>query len=465
MWEGGMRLISLGEETDSPSAIATPTSGEPVLSLPKRRIFGLTFTPRAGLHQGFFSLADQAVASVTNFATGVIIARACSKEEFGRYMLGFTLILWATDLQTSLIATPYMIYAPRLEGRAHARYTGSTLIHQFIFSLLATLVLVCGAFAAMFGVGLTGLDPVLWALAAVGTLIMLREFVRRICFALLKVKTALLFDTFVGVGQVCGLLVLAHLKLLSAARAYWLIGANCGVAVLCWLWLNRHLYHLRIDEALSDMKRNWLFGKWVFASGLLWSASMNLYPWLLAYFHGAAAAGVFAACLAVVSAANPALLGVQNFLGPKIAQVYVTSGCVGLRRFVLKISCSLAIPSLLFTLVVMTWGDRFIGLLYGSRFSGNGLVVGVLSINVLVSMAVFSFSRALFAIERADLDFTLNVTAIVIMLTLGLWLVKTHGPLGAAIGLVVAGFVTSVFRVIAFLKVSRPILYEKEHSL
>jgi O-antigen/teichoic acid export membrane protein len=222
---------------------------------------------------------------------------------------------------------------------------------------------------------------------------------------------------------------------------------------------------LRIDEALSDMKRNWLFGKWVFASGLLWSASMNLYPWLLAYFHGAAAAGVFAACLAVVSAANPALLGVQNFLGPKIAQVYVTSGCVGLRRFVLKISCSLAIPSLLFTLVVMTWGDRFIGLLYGSRFSGNGLVVGVLSINVLVSMAVFSFSRALFAIERADLDFTLNVTAIVIMLTLGLWLVKTHGPLGAAIGLVVAGFVTSVFRVIAFLKVSRPILYEKEHSL
>jgi O-antigen/teichoic acid export membrane protein len=132
---------------------------------------------------------------------------------------------------------------------------------------------------------------------------------------------------------------------------------------------------------------------------------------------------------------------------------------------VLKISCSLAIPSLFFTLVVMTWGDRFIGLLYGSRFTGNGLVVGVLSINVLVSMAVFSFSRALFAIERADLDFTLNVTAIVIMLTLGLWLVKTHGPLGAAIGLVVAGFVTSVFRVIAFLKVSRPILHEKEQTL
>jgi hypothetical protein len=38
------------------------------------------------------------------------------------------------------------------------------------------------------------------------------------------------------------------------------------------------------------------------------------------------------------------------------------------------------------------------------------------------------------------------------MLTLGLWLVKTHGPLGAAIGLLVAGSVTSVLRVGAFLR-------------
>jgi hypothetical protein len=69
-----------------------------------------------------------------------------------------------------------------------------------------------------------------------------------------------------------------------------------------------------------------------------------------------------------------------------------------------------------------------------------------------LSAVVFSFSRALFAIERADLDFVLNFAAIAIMLTLGLWLVKTHGPLGAAIGLLVAGSVTSVLRVGAFLR-------------
>ncbi len=99
------------------------------------------------MHQGIVSLADQAVASVTNFVTGVIIARACSKEEFGLYMLGFSLILLMTDLQTSLITTPYMVYAPRLKGRAHALYTGSTLIHQLAFCLITMLGVVCGAFA------------------------------------------------------------------------------------------------------------------------------------------------------------------------------------------------------------------------------------------------------------------------------------------------------------------------------
>lgn len=448
-------MITVSNESSALSAIEAQAIEEAPKRTRRRFLpFRVNFSSERALNQGFLSLADQAVASVTNFATGVIIARASSKEEFGLYMLGFTLILLVTDLQTSLIATPYMVYAPRLQGRAHAQYTGSTLIHQVVFSLLTTLVVIGAACAARFGVGPHGLEPVLWALAGVGSLIMLREFVRRICFASLKLRTVFVFDVFIGVGQICGLLVLAHFKLLSASRAYWVIGATCGLAVLCWLWLNRHHYHLRIDESVLDLKRNLVFGKWVFASGLLWTASTNLYPWLLAFFHGAAAAGVFAACLGVVSASNPALLGIQNFLGPKIAHVYATRGRIGLRKFVLKISGSMAIPVSLLTLIMITWGDRFIGLLYGSRYTGNGRVVATLACNLLLSAVVFSYSRALFAIERADLDFALNFAAIFIMLTLGLWLVKIHGPFGAALGLIIAGGVTSILRVGAFLKLT-----------
>ena len=65
-----------------------------------------------------------------------------------------------------------------------------------------------------------------------------------------------------------------------------------------------------------------------------------------------------------------------------------------------------------------------------------------LASNLLVSAAAFSFSRALFAIDRADLDCLVNFTALFIMVTLGLWLVRAFGPFGAALGLLGASFAT-----------------------
>jgi O-antigen/teichoic acid export membrane protein len=447
-------LISVSSNVTVRASVEALQDTLEVPKVPRRSIlpFGLNFSSEKGLNQGFFSLADQAVASITNFATGVIIARASSKEEFGLYMLGFSLILLVTDLQTALIATPYMVYGPRLKGDAHARYAGSTLIHQVVFSLFTMLALVAAALVSRHGIGPHGLEPVLWALAAVVGLIMLREFVRRICFARLKLGTAFLFDACIGTTQIGGLLLFAHFGMLSAGKAYWFIGVVCGLAVASWLWFDRKTYRLQLDHSVADLKTNWVFGKWVFASGLLSTASTNLYPWLLAIFHGPAAAGTFAACLGVVSASNPVLLGIQNIIGPKIAHEFAAKGPEALRRLVLRLSALVAVPLSLLTVVLLLWGGHLIALLYGKRYSGNGSVVAVLAFTILVTAVGFSFSRALFVIERADLDFWFNVVAILIMVTLGLWLVRVYGPLGAAVGLLTATAVTSVIRAIIFLR-------------
>jgi hypothetical protein len=56
------------------------------------------------------------------------------------------------------------------------------------------------------------------------------------------------------------------------------------------------------------------------------------------------------------------------------------------------------------------------------------------------------------AIERADLDFLLNFAALFIMVTVGFWLVRAYGPIGAAIGLLAATLVTSAVKAGAFLR-------------
>ena len=53
--------------------------------------------------KGIVTLSDQAIVSAVNFLTGVIIARTCSKEGFGLYTLGFSIMLFVVNMQGALI--------------------------------------------------------------------------------------------------------------------------------------------------------------------------------------------------------------------------------------------------------------------------------------------------------------------------------------------------------------------------
>lgn len=408
------------------------------------------------MRKGWFTLANQGVVSATNFLTGVLIGRFCTKEEFGLYMLGFSIVLFVLDLQISLVSTPYMVYSPRLKGTALNLYSGSSLIHQLALSTIVMFVLVVWSGFLSFGSGPAGLASVVWALVVTIGLIMLREFVRRICFAGLRMEIALIFDLCVAAIQISGLFILAKLGFLSATHAYWVIGIACGVAGASWFLLNRAGFKIQISQAISDFTHNWTFGKWVFASGILWTISMNLYPWFLTFFHGTASAGVWGACLGVLAMANVPLAGVQNFLGPKIANVYANGGILMLRRFAIKASMLLCIVMSILCCALLILGEPLLVLFYGEKYSGNGVVVFVLALSLVASSVAFSFSRALFAIERADIDFKVNFIPFFILFTFGLSFVRSYGPLGAAIGLLIANLSASVVRLVLFTILSRP---------
>jgi O-antigen/teichoic acid export membrane protein len=107
---------------------------------------------------------------------------------------------------------------------------------------------------------------------------------------------------------------------------------------------------------------------------------------------------------------------------------------------------------LLFGLAMIFRGGRVVTLLYGHQYAGNGLVVAILAFNLAVSAVAFSFSRALLAIERADVDFLVSFVALFIMLTLGLWLVRSFGIPGAALGMLIANTAASGVRAFAFMR-------------
>lgn len=405
--------------------------------------------------KGIIALADQGVVSAANFSTGLIIGRSCSKEQLGLYMLGLTVIMSIMNVQSSLISTPYIIYSPHLQGVDLERYTGSTFLHHLALSLLIIIILAITATILSLGFGPSGLAPVVKTLMFVSSFILLWDYARRISLAALKMKSALLLDSCVLALQVGVLLILAKLGYLSAARAYWVVGAACGVVTLGWLLLNKKNFKLSLNRAITDLLQNLSTALWIFGSGLLWMVSNYLYPWLLAAFHGTSSTAVWAVCQGVVGLCNPLFMGLQNSFTPQIAHAYAEGKIDALRRSALHSTVIMGLMILPFCMALLVFGGPLVSGLYGNRYAGNGLIMAVLAVNLLISSLAFVPARALFTVERADVDFRIGIVSLVLLFTCGIWLVKRFGPAGAAVGVLLRNCTYLVLLLAAFSSIVR----------
>lgn len=406
---------------------------------------------------GTMTIVDQSLVSCGNFLTSVIIGRACSKEELGFYMLGFTLMLFSAGVQQALILSPYIVFSARCSGRELRRYTGSSFLQQIALCGVTVAVLLVAAVVLYFAHSSRRLDTIVWALAAAVPFMLVKEFARQLSFARLQVKTALVLDCSLLFAQVSGLLVLARFGLLSASRAYYLSGAACAAISLIWFLCTRRLFAFSSARVFADFRQNWRLGKWLFASSVSRAGSAQMYPWILTAFHGVAATGVLAACRGIIFAANPFLIGLHNFLAPKSAHEFHKSGPHGLYRVVSQAMFVIAVVMGVFCLAMLWFGDSALKIVYGSKYAGHGAVIGVLAVGQLVSAITIPLTSGLLAIERSDVEFKSCLAAVAVMFTVGIWLVRGHAALGVACGLLVGNMASLIVGWVVFQRERRAV--------
>jgi O-antigen/teichoic acid export membrane protein len=405
---------------------------------------------------GACALLDQAIASAANFASGVIVGRACVKDEFGAYILGLNIVLFLVAVQHSIIITPYTVYAPRFTERARQRYTGSALLLQLGICLGAIGVFLLMGLGVRWAPDGDALMPVMIALAGGAAFVLLKEHARGICFAQLRMGVALVFDVVAGAAQVAGLLICVRLGWLSAGVACAVLGLASCLAAAGWLWWMRGRFAFRLSAVWFDLRRNWLLGRWVLASNLVWSLVTYIYPWLLVIFHDVGDGGAWGACLGIVGLINPILLGIQNSIGPNIAHAYAHGDRSALRRRALR-ACGMSAAVLAPVVpVLFLFGEQLVTLVYGAQYHGQHLVVSLLGVNMFLGGIGFAFSRALFALEQAVWDLAGNLAGLAALLLTGMWLAKGLGPLGLACGMLTCTVAATGVRLVAFAWLSAP---------
>jgi len=407
-------------------------------------------------YRGLIALGDQGVVSITNFGTAIIIGRLCGKAELGTYTLAWTLITLVIGMSAALIGTPYIVFSPRLCHSRRRLFLGSLAVHQFLLAMLLALAIGAAASLAWWqGRMSSGISSVITTTAAVMVFISLREFARTVSFAELSTATALGLDLTASIVQASGIVLLLHFHVLTASRALALLGIACGMATTGWFILRRNAFRWNPRVILPHFRKNWTFSKWVLGSGIAYQASTYVYPWLLAAFHGTSVTGAWAACSAIVASANPAVLGLTNYVSPKIANTYAAGGVSGMLRYIRRSSLMFAGLLLPLVLTLGIFGRRILTATYGRAYGDGADVVVFLAVNMLIYACSAPYVQGLFNLERAKLDTLVNLISVVLLFTAGLPAVKSYGASGAAATMLASTSIAASCKIALFSREAR----------
>ena len=400
-------------------------------------------------------IADQAIVGATGFATSVIIGRWGSKEDLGSYYLMLSVLLFARGVQESTTSMPYLVYWSRRAQERRAEYAGSCLSHQLILAALTSIALLCLAAAATLGFAPPALVSAAAVLIVFGPLLLLKEYLRQLSFAHMRMAAAVQLDVTVGLVQVVGLLVIAVAGMLSAATAYIMIGLGCVLACITWFAGDHIPFRFVWSEIGEDWKWNWQFGKWAVAGQVTGTIVPTAIPWALGYYHGLGEIGLLGAGSALVGACNIMVLGVDNVLAPRAVEAFVQGGQGALWPVIRNTSVELVVVLAAFFVFSLLFGEFIALVLFGPEFSGAGVVMATLALATLINSLAITAATGLYALEQTRVNFIVDLIATLLGLSAAIFLIVPLGAFGAALASVVAAAGAATGKYVVLFRLTR----------
>jgi O-antigen/teichoic acid export membrane protein len=280
--------------------------------------------------QKVLAIADQGVVSGGTFLATVAVARWADAHQLGAYSLGMSGLFTIMGIQEALIALPYMIRRNRPEAEA-VGLAGQSLVQSALLSAATAGALVILALFLTAARSDSSLPAFVCALAWLAPFFLLREFARQFCFAHMQFAQALAMDGSALLLQVSGLALVELVWGLSATSVCITNGLAFGLVGVRWFYLQRANFRMPVLRLRQVLKENWSLGRWLLAAQIAASFQASIASWLLAIVDGTEAAGVYAACLAIVALSNPVIIGIANHLMPRTTVILRQEGVAALR--------------------------------------------------------------------------------------------------------------------------------------
>ena len=241
----------------------------------------IRFVPRvlprgSGRARAVITLADEGVASISNFAVVVVVARLCGPTGLGAFVLAYTGWILVTLLHRSLITDP-MIIAGDLRGDKKDEFIRLGFAADVTLGVMAACIIAAVGTALLvvgqhtYGVGLLSLAP--WILV-----LDLQDYWRQIGFCQGTPKKTLMNDLLFNTVQALAFVAifLTGLHSVFAVVSAWGLGA----AVAALYGLRQFSVRPSLRGGGAYLRSRWQMSRWLAGERTAgWGAASCTYSW------------------------------------------------------------------------------------------------------------------------------------------------------------------------------------------
>ncbi|MGK5173612.1 hypothetical protein [Geodermatophilus sp. CPCC 205761] len=394
-----------------------------------------------------WSTADQVIASLSNFALGVLVARQVSAAEFGAFALVFTLYGYLVTVSRVLVSQPLAVRFSDAEPddfvRAARQSTGAAIM---------TALPPAGALVVT-GTALGGtVGPTLVTSAALLPGLLLQDAWRMVFLAQARPRTTAAIDATWAIAQVT-LLLVASVTDQKSAVAYLLAWGLSG-------WLAAVMGAARAGylpsprAAWTWLRAHWDLSRYFVTEYVAINGSTQLMLVLVAALGGLSVIGALRGAQVLTGPVGILVMSGMAFAIPELAR---RPWIVGRRLVRVGVGISGAVVALaaVWCTLLLVMPDAVGRQLLGATWTGVDAILVPTVLGLLLSAAGLGATCGVHAARRPKVLFRLQLLAAPAYLAGGVGGVLAGGTLGAAVGIALAHLLNSGFAWVRLVVVAR----------
>lgn len=364
-------------------------------------------------------MADQCVASASNFAVGIVVARISGPTGLGAFALAYAVWILLTTIHRSLITDPMAIMGD-LRGDQKEEFIRRGFAADVTLGVMAACIIAAVGAALLvvgqhtFGVGLLSVAP--WVLV-----LDLQDYWRWIGFMQGKPRKSLMNDLLFNAVQAAAFaaVFLAGLHSVFAVVSAWGVGA----AVAALYGLRQFSVRPSLRGGAAFLWSRWPTSRWLASERVASWGGSQLYLILAGVLLGPAALGGLKAAQGLVVGPTNVVINAGGSFGlPEASRQLAERGLTGMvkvSRFVTgagvmaAAACGIAVFVAAPTLLKLLYGAQFVAYAPSARVFAVSMVIAAFGVGPVLTLLTTRRVRSLFMVQLGRL--AVSVAAVCVL--------------------------------------------------